>query len=260
MVSMLKEIDITQVFNYFAQKKCINHQRRKPSSVCLHGDCWKSEFDQAFLCSDCNVDHIQKHGDCLRFDALFTDELFDEFNYYSENQKMKVNIKERICKIEEKINQLHREIEQWTRCQFAELKRIFENHLIKTDYFEVINNLKNMFSDARIELSLNYEFKEKVKTYCTQIKKIQNDLNEVINKQLSDETEKKNDKRDEELNFKLESFKNNIQENMKNQVNQLAEYLIDLNKKSKSLNDEFSIKEAESTNVLDAEMTIVKNY
>ena len=256
MVSILKEIDITQVFNHFAQKKCINHQRRKASSVCLHEDCWNSEFYQAFLCVDCNVDHIKKHGDSLRFDALFTDELFDEFDDYTENQKIKDNLNERVIKFEEKINELHREIEQWTKCQFTELKRIFESHLIKSEYFEVIKNMKKKFSDARIELSLNYEFKEKVKSYCTQIQKIQNDLNEVINKQLIGETIKK----DEELNFKLENTKNNIQINVKNQVNQLAEYLIDLNKKSKSLKDEFTIKKAENTSVLVAEMPIVKNY
>ena len=70
MVSILKEIDITQVFNHFAQKKCINHLRRNASSVCLHQYCWNSEFDQACLCVDCNVDHIKNHGDSLRFDAL----------------------------------------------------------------------------------------------------------------------------------------------------------------------------------------------
>ena len=112
MISILKEIDIIQVLNHFAQKKCINHQRSKAYSVCLHKDCWNSESDQAFFCGDCNMDHIKKHGNFFRCDTLFTDELFNEFDNYTENQKMKVNIKERICKFEEKINELHREIEQ----------------------------------------------------------------------------------------------------------------------------------------------------
>ena len=135
MVSILKEIDITEVFNHFAQKKCINHQRRRPSSVCLHGDCWKSEFDQAFLCADCNIDHIKKHKDSLRCDTLFTDELFEEFDYYTDIQKTKDNVKERISKFWETINELHREIDQWTKCQFAELKRILESNLIERNYF-----------------------------------------------------------------------------------------------------------------------------
>ena len=258
MVSMLKEIDITQVFNHFAKKKCINHRRRKGYSVCLHKDCWNSESDQAFFCGDCNVDHIKKHEKSIRFDALFTDELFDEFDDYLRNQNIEVKLKERICKFEEKINELHRDIELWIKCQFAELKRIFQSNLIGRDNFEVIKNLKNNLSNARIELSLNYEFKEKVKNYCIQVQNIQIDLNEVMNDQFLDEAKKKDEKMDEELNLKLENIKNNIQENVKNQINQLTEYIIDSNKKSESLKYK-NIKEAERDVIANNDEKLDKN-
>ena len=244
MVSILKEIDITQMFNHFAQKKCINHQRRKASSVCLHQDCWELELEQAFFCEECNVNHIKRHGDSLRFDALFTDELFEELDEFSNNQNTKDKSKEKISKFDKKIDELHSGIEQWTTCQFTELKKFFEHHSIdnlQVDHFEAINNLKKMLSEARIELSLNYEFKERVKTYCIKILKIQNDLNELIylNGQVINEAEKK----DQESNLKLQKMANEIQENVKKQVNQITEYLIDSNKKSKSLKNESLIKE-----------------
>ena len=267
MVSILNEIDITQVFNHFVQMKCINHKRRKAYSVCLHEDCWNSESDQAFFCGDCNINHIKKHGNSLRFDALFTDEIFDEVDDYMNDQNIKGKLKERINKFDEKITELHREIEQRTRCQFAELKKICESHLIETDYFEVINNLKKMLLQAQIELGLNYESKEKVKIYCEQAKKIQNDLNEAINEQIISESRKDYVKKDEELNLKLEKMSNEILENMKNQVNQLLEYLIDSNQK-KSLKNESSqstikevsttkIKDEGNTSIIVAEMPIV---
>ena len=143
MVSILQEIDITQVFNIFAQKKCINHKMRKASSICLDEDCWKLESDQAFFCEDCNVDHIKNHRNFVRINALFTDELFDELiNAFPKNQNIKNKSKERINKFEKKIDELHKEIEQWTRSQFTELKRLFATHLIETDYSEDIENFK----------------------------------------------------------------------------------------------------------------------
>ena len=241
MVS-IKEIDIT-IFNHFAQKKCINHQRRKAYSVCLHEDCWNSESDKVFFCGDCNMDHIKKHGNSLRFDALFTDELFDEFDDYMNNQNIKDKLKERISKFWETINESHREVEQFIRCQFAELKRFFESHLIETDYCEDVQNLKKVLSKARIDLSLNYEFKEKIKTYCTQIQKIQNNLNEIINAQVISESQKDYDKIDVKLNLKLEKMVNDIKENVKNQVDQLNDNLIDCNKKNKSFRNELAMRE-----------------
>ena len=72
MISILpKETDITQAFNHFAQRKCINHQRRKAFPVCLHEDCWKPVVDEAFFCEDCNVNHVMKHRNSMRFNALF---------------------------------------------------------------------------------------------------------------------------------------------------------------------------------------------
>ena len=247
MESKLKKFDITQViqvFNHFAQKRCINHEYTFPYSVCLHGDCWKSEIGQPFLCADCSFDHANKHkehGDPLKFHDIYNKQLFKDFD----DLKTK-----RISKFEQKINELHLEIEEWTRCQFVELKKIFSSHLI--DNLGAIKNMNKMLRDtALIELSFNYESKEKVKTYCTQIQKIQD-----LNLQKTED-----DKMDEELNFKLENIKNNIKENVKNQVKELADYLIDSNKKSKSLKNEFAIQEAESKSIsiLVAEMPIVKN-
>ena len=249
MVSIKKEIDMTQVFNIFAEKKCINHQRRKAYTVCLHEDCWNSEYDKAFFCADCNMENIKQHGNSLRFDALFNEELFDELDDYTKNQNTKDKSKERINKFDKKINELHKEIEQWTKCQFAELKNIFESHLTETDYFEVIKNLKKMLSEARIDLSLDYESTEKLKSYCIKMQKIQNDLNKVINEQIINESKKDYDKMDEELNLRLQGMGNKIQENMKNQVNQLAEYLIDSNNKSKSLRKESTIKKVLITEI-----------
>ena len=257
MVSMLQEIDISQMFNHFAQKKCINHQKRKAYSVCLHEDCWNSESDKAFFCGDCNVDHIKKHVNSLRFDALFTDELFDEFDEFTNNQNIKDKSKERIKKFEQTINELHKEIEQWTKCQFTELKRFVENYLIEIDNVEVIKNLKKMLSEARIDLSLNYEFKEKVKIYCIEMQKIQNGLNEITNEQVIRDKQKKDDKMDEELNLKLQKMANDIKENVKNQVNQLPEYLIQNNQKIKLLRNESTIKETGNKNKLVPEMPMV---
>ena len=243
MVSLLQEIDITKVFNHFAQKRCITHPKRKVSSVCLHEDCWKSESNKAFFCEECNLNHIKKHGNSLRFDALFTEELFDELDDYTKNQNIKDKSKERINKFDKKINELHKEIEQWTKCQFAELKNIFESHLTETDYFEVIKNLKKMLSEARIDLSLNYESTEKLKSYCIIMHNIQNDLKNVMNDQVIDETEEKNDTMNENLNSKLQKMGNEIKENIKNQVNQLADNLINSTPKNKSLRNEFLMEE-----------------
>ena len=185
MISILKEIDITQVFNNFVQKKCFNHKKRMASSVCLHEDCWKSDCDQAFFCVDCIVSHERKHGISVRCNALFTDELFEELDEYRKNLNTKDKLKERIRKFDGKINELNIKIEQWTRCQFSELKKFFENFLmenLQNEYFETINNLKEMLSEAPIDLKLNYELKEKVNSsYCTQIKRIQNEFNDIMN-------------------------------------------------------------------------------
>ena len=243
MVSMLQEIDISQMFNHFAQKRCANHQKRKASSVCLHENCWKLESDKAFFCEDCNMDHTKKHGNSLRFDVLFTDELFEELDEYSKNANTKDKLKERIRKFDQKINDLHKEIEQWTRYQFAELKRFFESHFIEADCFERIENLKKMLSEARTDLSLNYELKENVNTYCTQIQSIQNELNEVIYGQLIND-EENDDKINEEWKIKFKKMENSIKENVKNQVDQLAESLVNCNKKGKPLRmNESIIKE-----------------
>ena len=262
---MLKKIDMTEVFNYFAQKKCINHQKRKVSSVCLHEDCWNSESDQVFFCEDCNVNHIKQHGNSLRFDALFTNELFEELDEFSKNQNTTDKSKERINNFELKINELQRKIVNWTTHQFARLKRSFESYLVEKDYCEPINNLKKMLSEAQIELSFNYESIEKIKNYCTQTKKLQNELNEVINDQIINERRKDFDIIDEEFNLKLDNMVNEIQENVENQVKQLTEYLIDCNQNSQSLSNESitvevsipKIEIARNTKILATNMPIV---
>ena len=271
MVSILQEIDITRAFNHFAQKRCIVHQKRKVSSVCLHEDCWKLESDKAFFCEDCNVDHIKKHENYVRFNALFTDELIEECDEYTNNQNNNDKLKERIRRFQSKIDELHIEIEQWTRCQFSEWKKSFESHLIENlhiDYFQAIKNLKQMFLEAQKDLSLKYEFKENVKLYCTQIKKIQNDLNDVMNEQIIAETENKNDKMDKELDSKLQQIGNEIKENIKNQVNQFIENLTNFTKKSKSSKNELlmeeepnlEISEIKMVEVLVPEIPMVKNH
>ena len=244
MVSISQEIDISQMFNHFAQKKCINHQKRKASSVCLYEDCWKLESDNAFFCVDCNVEHIKKHGNSLRFDSLFTDELFDEFDEYVKNANKSNKLKERISKFDQKINELHIEIEQWTRCQFTELKRFFESYLRENlNIDQAIENLKQMLSEAKRDLILNYKFKEKVKSYCIKMEKIQKDFNDIMNDQVIGDSEKKDDKMDLELDSKLQKMGNFIKENIKNQVNQLNDNLIGFTKKNKSLKNKFLMEE-----------------
>ena len=93
-----------------------------------------------------------------------------------------------------------------------------------------------MLSEARVDLSVDHRFKEKLKRYCTQIKHIQNELNGVINEKIISEEPKDYDKMDQELNLKLQNMTNEIQKNVKSQVNQLAKYLIECNKKGKLLN------------------------
>ena len=253
MESKLKKFD--EVKDYFAQKMCIIHKKRPVYSICLHEDCWKLKSDGAFLCYECTNEkdngYHKDHGDSLKYYNLYHDaELFDDFDDFL---KTKDNLKARISKFEKKIDELHLEIQNSTISQFSELKTKFSNNLIDIDNFEAIKNTKMMLCYAELtNLSLNYESKEKVKNYCTQIQKIQNDLNF----QLITKPKTENDKMDEYLNFKLENIKKNIQEYVKNQVNELAEYLI---KKSKPLKNEFAIKEAESTSILAAEMPIVKN-
>ena len=123
-----------------------------------------------------------------------------------------------------------------------------------------------MLSEARIDLSLNYEFKEKVNSYCIKIKKIQNDLNELI----INETERQNDKIDKEFDIKLQQMENEIKKNIKNQVNQFTEKLIDCNIKSRSLMNESlmeedprreisEIKGVRDTNILSPEISIYSN-
>ena len=255
-----KETDITQAFNHFAQRKCINHQRRKASSVCLHEDCWKSVIDEAFLCEDCNVNHVMKHTNSMRFNALFTDELFEECDEYNKNPNTKNKLKERISKFDEKINELNKEIEQWTKYQFSKVKKFIEDHLlekINIEHFDAIKNLKKMLSETRKDLSINYKTKEIVNSYCIQMQNIQNHLNE----QIISEEEKKDDKTDNELDSKLQQMGNEIKENITNQVDQLTMNLIDTNKKIESLKNESLIlieEDLNSENILGLEIPIVK--
>ena len=230
MVSVSQDFDISEVLNHFEQKKCINHQKRKSSLVCLHEDCWKSEYDEAFFCEDCYVDHSKKHGNFMRCNALFTGELFEELDECIKNEKTKNKLKERIRKFEQKIDELHLEIEKWTKCQFSQLKKVVESHLIENSqisYFEDINNIKKMLSEARIYLILNNKSKEKLRCYCSKISKIQNDLNEVTS-----EAEKRENVMDAVLNSKLQQIGNEIKEIVKNKIDQLEENLINCNKKS----------------------------
>ena len=267
MIRILQIIDISQMFNHFAQNKCINHQTRRASSVCLHEDCWKLEYDKAFYCEDCNVDHKKRHGNSMRFNALFTDELLEELDEYSKNQNTKDNLQERIRKFDEKINDFNIEIEQWTRCQFAALKEFFESHLINlhVDYFQAIKNLKQMLSEAQRDLSLNYGFKEKVNKYCIQIQKIQNDFNYIVNAQVIDDAEKKDVKMNEKLDSMLQKIRNEIKNIIKNQVNQMVEEnFIDSTTTKESLKNEVLMEEETNhkksyASILIPEIPIVKN-
>ena len=106
---------------------------------------------------------------------------------------------------------------------------------------------------------MNYELKEKVNTYCFQIQKIQNNLNEIINEQVISEPQKDYDKIDVQLNLKLEKMVNDIKENVKHRVNQLKENLIDFTKKSKSLKNQSLIEEVPNPeNIFKPEIPIVK--
>ena len=219
----LKEIDTSQVFNQFRKKKCFYHKKRIVSSVCLHEDCWKLECDQPFLCGDCIVDHAEKHGDSIRCNALFTNELLNELDEYEHNSNITAKLKEILEKFEQKTNEIHTEIEEWTRFQFMGLKKFIESHIKKNiqinNSSEVVKNLKQMLSKAKSDISLNHQSKEHVKSYFTQIKKIQNDLNEAINEQLI--AENKDSKMEEELDFELKHMGDEIKVKVKNQVNQL---------------------------------------
>ena len=237
MVPTLKKSNITQVFNYFAQKKCVLHQKRKASSVCLHEDCWKSQ-DGAFYCEDCNIDHRDKHGNLVRFNALFTDELLEELDEHSKNLRIPDKLEDRRIKFEQKINYLCNDIEQWTKFQFIELQKLFNNQSresfqLKDNYIETIENMKEMLSKARLDLSLNYESKEKGKLYCIQIQKIKNDFNEVLSRKVVSEVQNKEDKMDLELNSKFQKLATEIKGFVKNQTDQLGSYLIDYNPKNK---------------------------
>ena len=97
MVSILqKKIDITQWFNYFAQRKCINHQRKKASSFCLHEHCWKSGVIEAYFCEDCNVKHVMKHKFSMKINALFIEELFEKYDEYNKNPNTKDKLTRRM--------------------------------------------------------------------------------------------------------------------------------------------------------------------
>ena len=227
MISILKEIDITQVFNNFLQKKCFNHKKRMASSVCLHEDCWKSESDQAFFCIDCIVDHERKHGDLMRCNALFTDELLEELDEYQNNSSISAKLKERVGKFEQKANELYKEVEEWTKSQFDELKKFIENHIRDSTQIngcsEAVNNLKQMLCKAKSDISLNYQSKEHLLSYCLQIEEIQTDLNDAINEQ---ETAEDMAESDAELDLKLKHIGNEIKDSIKNQVNQLMKGFI----------------------------------
>ena len=139
-------------------------------------------------------------------------------------------MKERIRKFQQKMDEMDSKIEKLTKIQFSPLKKVIESHLIENTqngYFEDINNIKKMLSEARIDLILNNEFKEKLRCYCSKINKIQIDLNEVTS-----EAEKSDNAMDIVLNSKLQNIGNEIKEILKNKVNQFAENLMNCNKKS----------------------------
>ena len=139
MIRILQIIDISQMFNHFAQNKCINHQKRRASSVCLHEDCWKSESDKAFYCEDCNDDHNNKHGNLMRFNTLFTDELLENLDEHSKTSSITDKLKERRKKFEQNMNDLYRDIEQSIRLQFTESKKLFENQSIESFQLKIDN-------------------------------------------------------------------------------------------------------------------------
>ena len=229
MVSIFQEIDINHVFNHFAQNKCSNHKKRIASSVCLHEDCWKSKYDKAFFCVDCIMNHTKEHGNnSIRCNALFTNELFDELNEFENDLTISDKLEEKVSKFDQKTNELYSEVEQWTKCQFSELKKFIESHLrenlIIDDNLEAVKNLKEMLSQARIDLSWNHESNEHLKSYFTKIEKIQNDLNNAVNGHVI--IEKKNDEMDGELDLKLQQMINEIKDNVKDQVNRLVKGFI----------------------------------
>ena len=142
MVSILQDINITKVFNHFSQKKCSIHKNRIVSSVCLHEDCWKLEYDKAFFCVDCIVNHtVEAHRNSIGSNALFTNELNYELNEY-ENNLMKNKLEEKVRKFEQRTNELYAEIENWTKCQFCELKKFVESHMKENISAQIINILK----------------------------------------------------------------------------------------------------------------------
>ena len=87
----------------------------------------------------------------MRFNALFTDELFEEYDEYNKNPNTKNKLTKRIKKFDEKINELHADIEQWTIYQFSKVKKFIEDHLLEKlniEYFDDIKNMKKMLSEA----------------------------------------------------------------------------------------------------------------
>ena len=224
MVSNLQDIDITGVFNHFAQKKCSIHKNRIVSSVCLHDDCWKSEYDQAFFCVDCIINHtLEVHRNSIGSNTLFTNELFDELNEYENNLRNSDKLEEKIRKFEQRSNELYAEVEKWTKCQFSELKKFIESHLKEkipaqiNHYSEVIKKVKQMLYQAKLDISKNYQNREHMKSYFTQIKKIQNDLTDAINEKAQN---------DGELDIKLQHMVSEIKNNVKNQVNRFMKGFI----------------------------------
>ena len=123
---------------------------------------------------------------------------------------------EKVEEFEKKIDELYGEVEQWTKCQFSELKKFIESRLrqaIPTQinkYSKVVKNLKQALFQAKLDINTNYESKEHIKSYFTQIKKIENDLNDAINEQAE---------KNGELDIKLQYMVNEIKNNVKNQVN-----------------------------------------
>ena len=214
MANILQDIDITGIFKNFAQKKCSNHKKRVASSICLHEDCWKSESDQAFFCGDCIINHAEFHKNSIRCNALFANELFDELDEFENNLTDK--LEERIEKFEKKTDELYAEVEQWTKCQFSDLKKFMESHLREAipiqinQYSKVVENLKQMIYQAKLDISIDYKSREVLKSYFTQIKKIENNLNDVMNEKAQN---------DRELDIKLQHMVNEIKNNVKNQVN-----------------------------------------
>ena len=207
------------IYKNFAQKKCSNHKKKVASSICLHEDYWKSESDQGFFCRDYIINHkAQVHGNSIRCNALFTNELFDELDEFETDLNDK--LEEKVEEFEKKTDELYAEVEQWIKCQFSELKNFIESRLRQAiptqinQYSKVVKNLKKLINQARLDISIDYENRKVVKSYFTQIKKIKMMLS--------------NEKAQNywEFDIKFQQMVNEIKNNVKNQVNRFMKGFI----------------------------------